>query len=52
MSSCRAGPLDKYDNTDGVQYVDSDEAHTFLWLLSPTLLPYVDEMKWIEEKLI
>jgi len=27
--------LDKYDVTDGVQYVDSDEAHTFLWLLSP-----------------
>jgi len=27
--------LDKYDVTDGVQYVDTDEAHTFLWLLSP-----------------
>jgi len=34
MSSCRAGALEKYDITDGVQYVDSDEAHTFLWLLS------------------
>ena len=35
MSSCRAGALDKYDVTDGVQYVDTDEDHTFLWLLSP-----------------
>jgi len=29
MSSCRAGALDKYDVTDVVQYVDSDEDHTF-----------------------
>jgi len=35
MSSCRAGALDKYDVTDGVQYVETDEGHTFLWLLSP-----------------
>jgi len=35
MSSCRAGALDKYDVTDGVQYVDTNEAHTFLWPLSP-----------------
>ena len=31
----RAGALDKYDVTDGVQYVDPNEAHTFLWPLSP-----------------
>jgi hypothetical protein len=27
--------LDKYDVTDGVHYVDTPEAHTFLWPLSP-----------------
>jgi len=27
--------LDKYDVTDGVQYVDAPEAHTFRWPLSP-----------------
>jgi hypothetical protein len=27
--------LDKYDVTDGVQYVDTPEAHTFRWSLSP-----------------
>ena len=31
----RAGALDKYDVTDGVQYVDTYDAHTFLWPLSP-----------------
>jgi len=35
MSRSRAGALDKYDVTDGVQYVDTYEAHTFLWPLSP-----------------
>ena len=25
----------EYDVTDGVQYVDTPEAHTFLWPLSP-----------------
>jgi len=35
MSSCRAGALDKYDVTDGVQYVKTHDAHTFLWPLSP-----------------
>ena len=33
--SRRAGALDKYDVTDGVQYVDTPEAHTFRWALSP-----------------
>ena len=33
--SRRAGALDKYDVTDGVQYVDTPEAHTFRWPLSP-----------------
>ena len=32
MSSCRASALDKDEVTDGVQYVDTDEDHTFLWL--------------------
>ena len=27
--------LDKYDVTDGLQYVDTNDAHTFLWPLSP-----------------
>ena len=31
----RAGALDKYDVTDGVQYFDTYDAHTFLWPLSP-----------------
>jgi len=31
----RAGALDKYDVTDGVQYVDTNEAHTFLLPLFP-----------------
>ena len=31
----RACALDKYDVTDGVQYVDTPEAHTFPWPLSP-----------------
>src|SRR5215469_15676783 len=35
MSCCRASALDKYDVMDGVQYVDTTEAHTFLWPLSP-----------------
>jgi len=35
MSSCQAGALDKYDVTDGVQYVDTNEAHTFLCPLCP-----------------
>ena len=35
MSSCWAGALDKYDVTDGVQYVETYDAHTFLWPLSP-----------------
>ena len=30
-----AGALDKYDITDGVQYFDTYDAHTFLWPLSP-----------------
>ena len=33
--SCRAGSLDKYDITKGVQYVDTPEAQTFRWPLSP-----------------
>jgi len=33
--SCRAGALDKYDVTDGVQYFWNYDAHTFLWPLSP-----------------
>jgi len=35
MSHCRADALDKYDITDGVQYVDTPEAHTFRWPLFP-----------------
>ena len=35
MSRWRAGALDKYDVTDGVQYVDTPEAHTFRWPLYP-----------------
>jgi len=31
----RAGALDKYDVTDGLQYVDTYDAHNFLWPLSP-----------------
>jgi len=31
----RAGALEKYDVTDGIQYVDPNEAHTFLWPLFP-----------------
>jgi len=31
----RAGALDKYDVTDGAQYFDTHDAHTFLWPLSP-----------------
>jgi len=31
----RAGALDKYDVTDGVQYVETYDAHTFLWPLYP-----------------
>jgi len=31
----RVGALDKYDVTDGVQYFDTYDAHTFLWPLSP-----------------
>jgi len=27
--------VDKYGVTDGVQYVDTPEAHTFRWPLSP-----------------
>jgi len=27
--------VDDYGVTDGVQYVDTPEAHTFLWPLSP-----------------
>jgi len=33
MSSRRAGALDKYNVTDGVHYVDTNEAHTFLYYL-------------------
>jgi len=32
---CWACALDEYAVTDGVQYVDTPEAHTFRWLLSP-----------------
>jgi len=35
MSRCQAGAMDKYDIMDGVQYVDTPEAHTFRWALSP-----------------
>ena len=35
MSSCQTGALDKYDVTDGVQYFETYDAHTFLWPLSP-----------------
>jgi len=34
-SRCRACPVLKYGVTEGVQYVDTPEAHTFRWLLSP-----------------
>jgi len=27
--------VDEYGVTDGLQYVDTPEAHTFLWPLSP-----------------
>jgi hypothetical protein len=27
--------VEEYGVTDGVQYVDTTEAHTFLWSLSP-----------------
>jgi hypothetical protein len=32
-SRCRAGALDKYDVMDGLQYVDTPEAHTFCHVL-------------------
>ena len=35
MSRCRAGALDKYDIMDGVQYVDTTEAHTIRLPLTP-----------------
>ena len=35
MSRCRVGALDKYAVMDGVQYVDTPEAHTFRWPLFP-----------------
>jgi hypothetical protein len=34
MSHCRAWAVDEYGVTDGVQYVDPTEAHTFRWPLS------------------
>jgi hypothetical protein len=34
-SHCRACAVDEYGVTDGVQYVDPTEAHTFQWPLSP-----------------
>jgi len=33
--SCRAGALDKYGITKGAHYVDTPEAHTLRWPLSP-----------------
>ena len=35
MSSSRTDALDKYNFMDGVQYVSTNESHTFLWPLSP-----------------
>ena len=35
MSRSRADAMDKYDVTDGVDYVDTPEDHTFRWQLSP-----------------
>ena len=35
MSRCRACAVDRYGVTDGVQNVDTPEAHTFRWPLSP-----------------
>jgi hypothetical protein len=35
ISRCGARALDEYDVTDGVKYVDTPEAHTFRWPLSP-----------------
>ena len=34
-SRCQACAVDEYGVTDGVQYVDTPEAHTFRWPLSP-----------------
>ena len=35
MSRSRADAMDKYDVTDGVDYVDTPEDHTFRWPLAP-----------------
>jgi len=35
VSRSRAWAVDEYDVTDGLQYVDTTEAHTFRWPLSP-----------------
>ena len=34
-SPCRACAVDEYCVTDGVQFVDTTEAHTFRWPLTP-----------------
>ena len=34
-SACRAGAVDEYCVTDGVQFVDTTEGHTFRWPLTP-----------------
>jgi len=35
ISPCRACAVDEYGVTDGVQFVDTTEAHTFRWPLTP-----------------